>query len=154
MKRNRIISLAAASVLALTMLAGCGNKNALKDGKYKAEYDKEDTRGWKAFTEIEVKDGKIVSANYDYVNKDGKLKSKDAEYNKAMKDKSGTSPAEYAPALGKALVDKQDPSKVDKVTGATHSSDAFKEMAKKLIDEKAKKGDQTTLKLPQTDVKK
>ncbi len=154
MKRNRIISLAAASVLALTMLAGCGNKNALKDGKYKAEYDKEDTRGWKAFTEIEVKDGKIISANYDYVNKDGKLKSKDAEYNKAMKDKSGTSPAEYSPALGKALVDKQDPSKVDKVTGATHSSDAFKEMAKKLMDEKAKKGDQTTLKLPQTDVKK
>ncbi|WP_052447277.1 FMN-binding protein [Clostridium polynesiense] len=139
MKRNRIISLIAATVLSLTMLAGCGNKSDFKDGKYKAEYDKEDTRGWKAFTEIEVKGGKIVSANYDYVNKEGKLKSKDEGYNKAMKEKSKTSPAEYGPALGKALVDKQDPAKVDKVTGATHSWEQFKEQAQKLIEEKLKR---------------
>ncbi|WP_251862373.1 hypothetical protein [Clostridium sp. Marseille-Q2269] len=71
-------------VLSLGLLSGCGNKNALKDGVYKSEFSKLDSKGWKAQLSIEVKDGKIISSNYDYVNKDGKLKTQDEDYNKKM----------------------------------------------------------------------
>lgn len=166
MRRKKILSLIVASVLSLTILTACGKKeepkpadnkpaagaSALKDGKYRAEYDKEDTKGWKAFTEIEVKGGKVVSAKYDYVKPDGSLKSQDKAYNDAMKAKSGTNPAEYTVKLANALVEKQDATKVDKVTGATHSWEYFKEMADKLIKEKASKGDTAKLVLPQPDV--
>ncbi len=160
MKRNKIVSLAAASVLALTILAGCGSEDKgnstseFKDGKYRVEYDKADTRGWKAFVELTVKGGKITEADYDYVNDKGARKSEDAEYNKAMMDKAKTNPETYLPQLEKALVEKQDISKVDKVTGATHSWEGFKELASELIEKNVKKGETATLKIAQPDVKK
>ncbi|MGM9973131.1 MAG: FMN-binding protein [Clostridiaceae bacterium] len=66
-----------------------------------------------------------------------------------MKEIAGTNPETYLPELEKALVDKQDPAKVDNITGATHSVDGFKEMVAKLITEKVSKGDTTTLVIPQ-----
>ena len=151
-----MLSLAVTSVLALTMLAGCGgnDKDAApasdyKDGKYRAEYDQVDKNGWKAFVELTVKDGKITEVDYDYLNEKEELKSENAEYNKKMKEIAGTNPETYLPALEEALVDKQDAAKIDNITGATHSVDGFKEMVAKLVDEKIKKADTTTLVIPQ-----
>ena len=36
-----------------------------------------------------VKDGKIAESNYNYVNKDGQLKTDDEEYQKMMSEKTG-----------------------------------------------------------------
>ncbi|MGM9973132.1 MAG: FMN-binding protein [Clostridiaceae bacterium] len=156
MKRNKILSLAVTSVLALTILAGCGSNDKdaapasdYKDGKYRAEYDQIDKNGWKAFVELTVKDGKISEVDYDYLNDKDERKSENAEYNKKMKEIAGTNPETYLPELEKALVDKQDASKIDNITGATHSVDGYKEMVAKLVDEKIKKGDETTLVIAQ-----
>ncbi|WP_426348862.1 FMN-binding protein [Alloiococcus sp. CFN-8] len=156
MKRNKIMSLAAASVLALTILAGCGSNDKdaapasdYKDGKYRAEYDQIDKNGWKAFVELTVKDGKIAEVDYDYLNDKEERKSENEAYNTKMKEVAGTNPEAYLPELEKALVDKQDASKIDNITGATHSVDGFKEMVAKLVDEKIKKGDETTLVIAQ-----
>ena len=159
---KKFIGLALVSVLSVSMLAGCGSSSkktdaskeaTYKDGKYRASFDKADTHGWNAFTEIEIKDGKIATVDFDYLNKDNKRKSEDAAYTKAMAPKSGTSPDKFCPQLEKALIDKQDIEKVDVVTGATTSTNNMKQLAK-LVLENAKKGDYNEIVVPQPDVKK
>jgi len=115
----------------------------LKDGEYKLE-EKNYNNGYRVVFTIVVKDGKIVESNYDNVNKDGKSKIDDADYNKKMEEVAKTSPEKYIPELNKALIQTQNPSDIDTVTGATHSTDSFKEYAKQLI-EAAEKGDTKTI---------
>ncbi|NLM13775.1 MAG: FMN-binding protein [Epulopiscium sp.] len=106
---------------------------ALKDGTYTAEGEA-DERGWKPVITIEVKDGKIAAVDYDEVNEEGASKQADEDYNKRMKEKVNIGPAEAFPQLEAALVEKQDVDAVDAVTGATHGSESFKEMAKKALE--------------------
>ncbi|EUJ33910.1 lipoprotein [Listeria floridensis FSL S10-1187] len=121
------------------------NTADLKDGKYSLE-EQNYSHGYRVAFSIEVKDGKITESDYNYVNKDGQKKTDDAEYEKSMKEKSGTGPVEYIPALNKSLVDKQAAADVDTVSGATHSSDAFKIYAAQLINA-AQKGDTAEIKV-------
>lgn len=159
MNKKKVLGLALSAVLALGVLSGCGAKaGAMKDGTYKAEASDFDSKGWKPFVEITVKDNKITATKFDYTNKDGKFKTQDADYNKNMKEKSSaavkTNPQEYAPKLEKALVEKQDPAKVDAVSGATSSSKNFKELATKVVEEGAKKGAKETVKVTIVEEKK
>jgi len=136
MKSRRVISLLAVAALATTIFVGCGSKDAkeagLKDGTYKATGDKDD-KGNTASIEIEIKDGKIATVKYDEVSEDGTSKLDNEEYNTNMKAKSGTNPIEAFPTLEKALVEKQDAASVDVVTGATHTSETFKTLAKEAL---------------------
>lgn len=148
MKKKKLVALLTAVVLSSTALVACGEKkeekkedkpsttatSTLKDGTYKAEYDKADERGWKAFVEVKVADGKISASTFDYVNDKGEMKSKDAGYNKAMEDKMKTSPEKFSKSLPESLVKNQEVSKVETVTGATTSSDDFKTLATKAVD--------------------
>lgn len=133
MKSRRVLSLLAVAALATTVFVGCGNKDeaGLKDGSYKKE-SAADERGYVASIDIEVKDGKIATVKYDEA-KDGASKLTDAEYNKKMKEITGSNPEEAFPALEKALVEKQDVAAVDAVTGATSSSDSFKKLAEEAL---------------------
>lgn len=145
--------------ISVTALAGCGStastsadkgtssnassstsSAAFKDGDYKASYDKADEHGYKAVVTVSVKGGKIAKVDFDNYDKDGKRKSEDAKYEEAMKKQKNIGPKEYTPKLNQQLVDSQDASKVDGVTGATQSSKEFKELSKAALD-KAKKGD-------------
>lgn len=96
----------------------------LKDGTYTGESDF-DERGWKVVHSITVKDGKITESAFGYQDKDGKLKADDAEYNKSMEEKSGVSSKEATEKLNAALVETQDVTAVEVVSGATHSSENF-----------------------------
>ena len=111
----------------------------LKDGTYKL-VSEADKRGWHVEFTIVVEGGKIKSSDYDNLNKDGKRKSEDEAYEKQMKDKMGTGPAEYFKAYNIGLVEKQNPSDVEVVSGATQAHTTFVEYANKLI-EAAQKGD-------------
>lgn len=108
------------------------NYQMLKDGEYKLETS-EDERGWAHTFTLVVKDGKITESNYDMVNKDGGMKTADKDYNKNMKDKSGASFAEAVEKLNAELVEKQDPAEVEVVSGATSTTDSFKEYATQLV---------------------
>ncbi|HOQ16671.1 MAG: FMN-binding protein [Epulopiscium sp.] len=114
---------------------GTQTEVSYKDGSYKAEADSFDEHGWKPVITIEVKDGKISSVDYDEVNEAGASKETDEEYNKNMKDKVGLGPAEAIPQLEKDLVEKQDVNAVDTVTGATGTTNNFKTMANKALEE-------------------
>ena len=117
----------------------------LKDGTYKL-VSEADKRGWHVEFTIVVEGGKIKSSDYDNLNKDGKRKSEDEAYEKQMKDKMGTGPAEYFKAYNIGLVEKQNPSDVEVVSGATQAHTSFVEYANKLI-EAAQKGDTQEIKV-------
>lgn len=124
----------------LSLLVGCGAKTppapsagALKDGIYNAVEDKFDDHGWKGMATVVVKGGKVTAAFFDEINQDGMLKSFDTEYNPKMKGVSGAYPMEAYQALQKDLVAKQSADKVDAVTGATSSSEGFKELMGKAL---------------------
>lgn len=158
---KKIISLTMAAALAVTAFTGCskpastsgtktgGDNNKetsapassanLKDGKYSAEFDHVDGKGWKPFLNIEVKDGKITTADFNYKNPDGKLKTEDKDYEKNMKAKNNIGPVEYIPKYNDNIIKKQS-ADIDAVTGATHSGDNVKALLKALLD-KAAKGD-------------
>ena len=151
MKMKKLLALICASILSIGALTACSSgeetteqtetatpaeteesteapaeeATGLQDGTYRAEYDKEDAYGWKAYVEITVADGKMTAVDFDYVNADGAVKSEDEAYNADMKAGSGVGPAEFTVALEESLLASQDPSQVDAVTGATSSSDEF-----------------------------
>lgn len=156
MKSKKIITLALIFIFVLS-LAACGSNepkatepaaapapaeqpapapapaaDGLKDGTYKAAQDKYDDYGWKGQIAIEVKDGKISSVDFDYVNKDNKLKSEDAGYIKAMEDKTKVNLAEAMKQMESSLVGKKDV-EVTAVSGATTSSNDFKALAESAL---------------------
>lgn len=126
---KRTLSLILVSLMLATALVGCGDGGGYKDGTYKATYDDFDEHGWKAYVDISITDGEISDVDFDYVNEEGDLKSKDEEYNTLMKEKSGSSPEEFSPALEQQLIEKQNVKEIDNITGATHSVENFKKLA-------------------------
>ena len=128
-----------------TQAAKSTTSGELKDGTYKL-VSEADKRGWHVEFTIVVEGGKIKSSDYDNLNKDGKRKSEDEAYEKQMKDKMGTGPAEYFKAYNIGLVEKQNPSDVEVVSGATQAHTSFVEYANKLI-EAAQKGDTKEIKV-------
>ncbi|MGG6312175.1 FMN-binding protein [Paenibacillus macerans] len=117
-----------------------GTAGAYKDGTYKGIYDRKDVRNWTAYVEVTVKDGKIEKAYYDYTNENGDLRTNDENYTNAFKDANKMTPREAFDQLGTKLVEVQEAAKVDAVTGATHSSRNFNELAAAAL-EHAKSGD-------------
>ena len=137
MKKKRVLSLVAAAMLSVSVLAGCGSSDKLKDGTYAVEtgYDK---HGYKSSFSMDVKDGKIASVNYDEVKEDGTSKKADAEYNEKMMSIANTNPETAYKTLEDSLLTKQS-AEVDTVAGATQSTEAFKKVVTKAI-ENAKAG--------------
>ncbi|HYE82867.1 MAG TPA: FMN-binding protein [Clostridia bacterium] len=107
--------------------------SGLKDGSYTAAQDKYDDYGWKGQITIEVKEGKISSVDFDYVNKDNKLKSEDQGYIKAMEDKTKVNLAKAMEELESSFLSSQDAAAVNAVSGATTTSDDFKGLAENAL---------------------
>lgn len=145
---KKIIVAVLAVILAAGALASCGSDNSsgYKDGSYRIEGENYDSHGWKPYIDVTVKDSKITQVEFDYMNEeDGRLKTEDEAYEKAyISAGMGTYPAEFTEKLEKALIEKQDATMVDSVTGATHSSDDFKAMMNEL-QEAMMKGTTDTL---------
>ncbi len=109
-------------------------ESGLKDGSYTAAQDKYDDYGWKGQITVEVKEGKVATVDFDYVNKDNKLKSQDQGYIKAMEDKTKVNLAKAMEELEGKLVGSSDAAAVDAVTGATTTSNDFNALAVKALE--------------------
>ncbi|WP_317761478.1 extracellular electron transfer flavoprotein PplA [Oenococcus oeni] len=121
----------------------------LKNGTYKlAEQDY--YNGYRVVMSMKVKNNKIVSNKYDYVNKKGKSKTDDAAYEKAMKKANRVGPKEYIPTLLKSWKKAgTDVQTIDTVSGATDSSWTIKNYAQQLI-QAAQAGNHKTIKIDNT----
>jgi sex pheromone cAD1 len=114
-------------------------KNAKDGDKYKdGSYTSKgvmDERYWTPTVAITVKDGKIATVKYDEVSsRIFKYKSQDPAYIARFKDLKKVDLTVVYDRLQKSLIEKQDPSKVDSITGATSTSASFIEIAKKVIE--------------------
>ena len=124
-------------ILALGVLLtqGCASKNdgTLKDGYYTAEMS-DYSHGWKEFLTIFVRDGDIVSAEYNARNASGFIKSWDMAYMRAMNAVEGTYPNRYTRTYAAALLEKQNADEIDAVAGASTSYGTFGQLAQAVID--------------------
>lgn len=123
------------------------NDKKMKNGTYKLA-EQNYSHGYRMKMAITVKNGKITKSNMDYVNKNGKSKTKDAAYEKSMKSKVKVGPKEYIPDLNKALKGKTATTyqNVKVVSGATESSNTFKLYSAQLVNA-AQNGDKGTIKV-------
>ncbi len=121
----------------------------LKDGTYKLS-ETGYSNGYRAEMSMTVKDGKVSATTLDYVDKDGKSKKDDADYEKAMVKVSKTGPKEYIPELEKAFTKAGDNvASIETVSGATGTSTTFKNYAQQLV-QAAQKGDTAEIKIDNT----
>lgn len=160
---KKILAVFLICMLAAVSAAGCGGKDkddtkqsdkgdkttaSYQDGTYHAEFDRSDPRNWIPYVDVTVKDGKITKAYYDYTNEAGDKRTEDKNYTEAFsKANNGMTPRQAFDKLGQELIDSQDISKVDAVSGATHSSRNFTVLVPAAL-EKAVAGDTAKAKVP------
>ena len=165
MLKKKALLIGMTLIVAVGLFVGCGSKQkeavsentqveqktekvAYKDGIYTAETD-EFNNGWKGTVSIEVKDGKIVSADWNGVNEEGATKkdaSKGGKY--PMVEKAGAkAPWHEQAQLAEAyLIETQDQNNIkytdeeghtDAISGASIKVSEFFTLAEKAL-EKAK----------------
>jgi len=101
-----------------------GLVSGLKDGTYRGATPCDDY-DYKHEVVFEMKNGRMVSIDYDEIHKDGHSKRHDEEYGKRML-RSGTTPAISYPSYENQMLATQDFNHVDAVSGASYSLYRFK----------------------------
>lgn len=123
-------------LLFLLLLGGCTrDSDALQDGYYTAQAAAFDNHGWKEYVTIYVSDNRIITVEYNAANSSGFLKSWDMTYMSTMNATDGTYPNKYTREYADALLNRQDPAKVDAISGATHSYYSFQLLAAASIEQ-------------------
>ena len=140
MKRMVTIILA---LLLVAVLTSCGGEDTLQDGYYTAQAA-EYSHGWKEYITIMVKDGSIVSVEYNAENPSGFIKSWDNAYMQNMFHVNGTYPNEYTRYYAGQLLEGQGKGRIDALTGATSSHSSFQKLAEAVL-EQARKGDSSIM---------
>ena len=98
--------------------------SGLKDGIYRGATPNDDY-GYRHEVVFEMKNGKMISIDYDEIHTDGHAKQHDEEYCKRMLQ-SGTTPAIAYPVYENQMLKKQDFNQIDAVSGASYSNYRFK----------------------------
>ena len=98
--------------------------SGLKDGIYKGATPNDDY-GYRHEVIFEMKNGKLISIDYDEIHSGGHAKQHDEDYCKRML-KSGTTPAIAYPKYESEMLKKQDYNQIDAVSGASYSLYRFK----------------------------
>ena len=148
MKRIQYYIFLIAVCIILSLSACTTKKDTLQDGYYNAQVA-EYVHGWKEFLTIMVKDGKIMTVEYDAKNESGFIKSWDNTYMQTMLQLQGTYPNEYTRYYASQLIGATDVVEIDTLTGATSSHATFQKLMAAVI-EQAKKGDSTLVMVPAT----
>jgi len=131
------------SLILILFLQGCGSQPKMQDGFYSAEMSGY-SYGWKEYVCIMVKNDKIVYAEFNAKDPSGYIKAWDNSYMQNMAPVSGTYPNDYTRYYTTELLEQQDSSGLDTLTGATTSGDNFKLLTAAVI-EQAIKGNPDTV---------
>lgn len=126
------------------ILGGCGAKGqetGMQDGSYTAQMS-DYSFGWKEYVTITVKNGEIVTTEYNAENASGFIKSWDNAYMNNMKSVSGTYPNEYTRYYAAQLTGQTSVPEIETLTGATSSGANFRLLAQAVV-EQALAGDST-----------
>lgn len=151
---KRIITLLLIATVVSAGLSARGSQESpqqavgnFQDGNYRATFSHVDSHGWQPFLDIEVRDGSIRAARFDYVNAAGVLKSRDTAYNERMAAQTGgVSIVSAAPEMTVSLVQRQ-ATPIDAISGATSSVQNFNTLAAALL-QRAEAGNTERVVLP------
>jgi major membrane immunogen (membrane-anchored lipoprotein) len=130
-------------LLLISIVAACSGQNStakLSNGYFTAEAAEVDSYGWKEYITVFIDNNRIVTVEYNAKNASGFLKSWDMEYMRQMNAVTKNYPTKYTRYYAQALLDRQDPERIDCLTGATDSFGSFKILARAVIDQ-ARAGD-------------
>ena len=136
---RRMIAMLLGLMLTASLLAACGTGTGLQDGYYTAQAA-EFSHGWKEYITILVRDGSIISVEYNAENASGFIKSWDNAYMQTMLHAQGTYPNEYTRYYANQLLEGQGEGSIDGLAGATSSHGSFQILAQTVL-EQARKGD-------------
>ena len=126
------------------LLISCGgNDYVLKDGYYTTEEAEYNSYGWKEFLTICISGGKIIVVEYNAYNPAGFLKSWDMDFMRRMNTTDGTYPNAYSRYYSRQLLEKQDVTGIDVLSGATESHSVFVALAKAAL-KNARDGNRNT----------
>lgn len=126
------------------ILGGCGEneqETGMQDGSYTAQMS-DYSFGWKEYLTITVKNGEIVTTEYNAENPSGFIKSWDNTYMDNMKSVTGTYPNEYTRYYAAQLTGQTSIPEIETLTGASTSGANFRLLAQAVV-EQALKGDST-----------
>lgn len=134
MNRWKIAGIAA---LLMITLSGCkaeAPQNGLQDGCYTAQMS-DYSFGWREYVTIVVKNGTIVSTEYNAENASGFIKSWDNAYMHNMKPVTGTYPNEYTRFYAAQLTGQETVPEIDMISGASTSGNNFKRLAQAVVEQ-------------------
>lgn len=120
------------------------SQRGMKDGYYTAEMAEFDEHGWKEYLCIQIKKGRIVSAEFNARNASGFIKAWDNSYMENMLRVTGTYPNKYTREYVQKLLEQQMDTEIDGISGASSSGNHFKLLAAAVV-EQAKKGESDTI---------
>ncbi len=126
-------------LLLLGTLTACSGQATLQDGYYTAQAA-QFSHGWKEYITVLVKDGSIVSVEYNAENASGFIKSWDNAYMQNMLHSNGTYPNEYTRYYAGQLLEGQGEAPIDALSGASSSHGSFQMLAAAVL-EQARQGD-------------
>lgn len=132
--KKKILILMLIVILSMTALSGCDSFHSLKDGYYTAEMS-DFSFGWKEYLRIQVKNGTIVSAEFNAKNESGFIKAWDNTYMENMIGIQGTYPNKYTREYVQQLIEGQSDTQVDVITGATSSGDNFEKLVEAVLQQ-------------------
>ena len=136
---RRMIAMLLGLMLTASLLAACGTGTGLQDGYYTAQAA-EFSHGWKEYITILVRDGSIISVEYNAENASGFIKSWDNAYMQTMLHAQGTYPNEYTRYYANQLLEGQGEEGIDALSGATSSYGSFQILSQAVL-EQARMGD-------------
>lgn len=116
------------------LLQGCGSQTKMQDGFYSAEMSGY-SHGWKEYVCIMVKNNQIVYTEFNAKDPSGYIKAWDNAYMQNMASVNGTYPNEYTRYYAAELIEKQNSSDLDALTGATTSGNNFMRLTAAVIEQ-------------------
>ena len=141
----------AAVLVCVCILGGCGSSGSqskLQDGCYTARME-DYSFGWLEYVTITVKNGEIVSTEFNAENASGFVKSWDNAYMQNMAPVSGTYPNEYTRLYAAQLTGQTDVPEIEIIVGASSSGYHFRALTEAVVQQ-AIKGDSTLVLVPET----
>lgn len=139
---NKVFALICAGVIALSGIVGYKiNKPELADGIYKAVGTSYNYRNYKPFLVVEVKNGRMTNALYDFVDSEGKLITNDRKLKGEMIQTYSNSPDAITGIISSEFLIKQDTSTIKSVSSINDGvEDIFIQLADGLMNERIKDG--------------
>jgi major membrane immunogen (membrane-anchored lipoprotein) len=116
-------------------IVGSQRRGGMASGYYTVEASSFDEFGWKEYITAYIDNNRIVTVEYDAKNASGFIKSWDMDYMLQMNAIKGNYPAKYTRYYSTALLNRQNPERIDVLSGATVSFYSFKALAAAVIQQ-------------------